>query len=142
MSTWSIPAVKLALVTAMKGALPEQQVEYGVPGDTLDRSVVFVGNVQGATNIPLIQQGRKPREERYEVDIVFQSLVPGGSIQDAEADLFANVSAVDDYFANDPSAGQIVLQAILQDFVLTSGFEAEASWAQCIWKLHVLNRLT
>lgn len=128
-------------MTRFTASLAPIQVTYGLAGDTVDRTTVFVGDVTGRFSIPLLRAGRKPREETYSLDVVFWSLIPGGAVCDAEDDLFSNLQALDDYLADDPSAGGVVLRATLGDFTLRSGNTSKGAYAELQFQVDVLNRL-
>ena len=135
----SIGTVKQAVVDCLTNRLAAQ-VSYGPPGDTVERSTVWVGNVTGNLHIPLLRASRKPREETYALEVVFDAVIPGGEPSDADLEVLTNLQALDDYLADDPS-NPGVLAATLGQFSLIDGLEPQGSWARLTISIDIMNRL-
>jgi hypothetical protein len=106
----TVPAVKAALVTLLTTAINDTtvQVTYGRPADSmLQRECVWVGRATGTDRVPTIKAGRKAREERYAVDVVFWVAKPRGTTQEAETRAFELLESAENVLADDPSLGNL-----------------------------------
>lgn len=108
-TTSTVPAVKTALVTLIGTALSGVQVTYGRPADNkLNRECVYVGEATGAHRIPVYKGTvRKPREERYSVEVVVAVIKARGDVTDSESRAFTLLASVEDVVANDPTLGAV-----------------------------------
>ena len=104
----SVPAVKNALVALLATALPDTQVTYGRPADSmLTRNCVWVGRAAGADRIPVMTAGRKVREQAYNVTVFVWTAKPRGTVEEAEAEAHVLLAGVTDALADDPSLGGV-----------------------------------
>jgi hypothetical protein len=107
-TTSTVPSVKTALVTLIGSALSGIQVTYGRPADDkLNRECVYVAEAIGTHRVPVFKAGRKPREERYSVEVVVAVIKGRGDVTDSESRAFTLLAAVEDAVANDPTLGAV-----------------------------------
>src|ERR1051325_1589894 len=100
----TVPAVKAALVSLISAQLTNVQVSYGRPADSkLARECVYIAEATGEHSIPVFKAGRKPREERYSIEVVVAVIKARGTITTAEARAFTLLAAVEDVVADDPT---------------------------------------
>lgn len=116
----TVPAVKSALVTLLTSQLPGIQVKYGRPADNqLARECVYVAEAVGNHRIPVFKgTGRKPREERYSVEVVVAVIQERGEVSVSEARAFELLEAVENVVADDPTLGGVdgLIHAIAGDW--------------------------
>lgn len=80
---------------------------------------VFIGSVDGESEIPTLKAGRKQRTEDYSVEVVLRSGQPGGSASEVRAvkqTCLGYYAALDDILADDPTLGVDVLWMVLDSF--------------------------
>lgn len=110
-TTTTVPAVKAALVTLLTAEINDTsvQVMHGRSQDNLvkKRQVVVVGSVSYASEIANIKAGRKQRDERYSVEVIFLVAKPRGAPEDAETAVWGLFNALEDVLADDTSLGAI-----------------------------------
>jgi hypothetical protein len=110
-TTSTVPTVKAALVSLLTTAIgnTDVQVMHGRSQDNLikKRQVVVVGAVSYQSEIANIKAGRKQRDERYSVEVLFLVAKPRGLSVDAESAAWALFNELEDVLANDPSLGGI-----------------------------------
>jgi hypothetical protein len=109
MATTSIRSeVKAALVSTITAALPGVQVSQGWPGRGIEPEFVAVANVSGTMSLPLMQAGRKPREDDFVISILIGTAKGGrDTIEEVEARALELLAVVEDALADDPSLGEI-----------------------------------
>lgn len=101
-------SVKSALVSTIAAALPTVQVTQGWPGRAIEPEFVAIANVAGNLSLPLMQAGRKPRDDDFVVTILI-STAKGGRDTFAEVEARAEdlYAVIENALANDPSLGAI-----------------------------------
>jgi hypothetical protein len=83
------------------------QVEYGDPGDTTEQDTVWFGHAPGnGYSIPLMQAGRKQREDLFDLFIFISRANHGESAQVSEAAAAPYFFAVENLFAEDETVGK------------------------------------
>jgi hypothetical protein len=111
-TTSTVPTVKAALVTLLTAAIAgtDVQVMHGRTQDSLvkKRRVVVVGAASPySSEIANIVAGRKQRDERYTVDVLFLVAQPRGKAADAETAAWSMFAVLQDVLADDPSLGGV-----------------------------------
>ncbi len=127
-TTSTIPAVCTAIVTAVTAALPGVQVTDGKPPDSLlARESIFIGDISGTHDIPVMKAGRKQRQEEYEVEVWVWVAKARGTIADTKARAHVLWAALENTLANDPSLTNLdgVLWARMGSFEEQSIYDAE-----------------
>jgi hypothetical protein len=82
------------------------RVEPGYPGDDTGPEAVWVYGLDGELRIPLMQAGRKQRDDRFEIP--FQIAVNNNRDLDTTFQRLTEiVAAIEDVLADDPSLGGI-----------------------------------
>lgn len=109
MATTSIrTTVKERLVTVIAAALPTVQVTQGWPGRGIEAEFVTIADVRGTIELPLLQAGRKARNDDFDVTLLFSTAKNGRTTyQEVEERVEALYAVVEDALANDPSLGSI-----------------------------------
>lgn len=144
-TTSTVPAVKAALRTLILAALPSAQVSYGRPqnGQKL-RAGVYLADVAGDLDIPVMKAGRRTRSEAYTVDVVAAAARPRGTVEEAEADAYALMAAVEDVVANDFTLGLAYIEhaTFKGTFTCQSGYSNEGPICLLVEPVRVVARLT
>lgn len=107
-TTSTVPSVKAALVTQLTTAINSSsvQVSYGRPIQNLvKRQVVVVGNVSYSSDIANQKAGRKQRDERYSIEVLFFVGAARGRAADAETRVWALFASLENILADDPYLG-------------------------------------
>jgi hypothetical protein len=82
------------------------RVEPGYPGDEAGAEAIWVYGLDGELSIPLMQAGRKQRDDRFEIP--FQVAVSlNANLDTTFQRLTEIVAAIEDVLADDPSLGGI-----------------------------------
>lgn len=88
------------------------------PWSTADQ--VFIGGVDGTSEIPTMKAGRKQRNEDYDIDVVFRAANTGGTStggRDAKERCISYFAALDDILADDTTVNSLdILWAVLSTF--------------------------
>lgn len=98
-------AMKAKLVTELTKALPLVAVSNGWPGRNLERDHVWVDRVTGTVEFPLMMAGRKHRDDKFTVRVIFQSSQPGDSIAETDVRAEQLYAALENVIAADPGIG-------------------------------------
>jgi hypothetical protein len=130
----TVPAVKAALFNFFQAspALSGVQVTYSHPGNTLQNSVIYLGDVQGTSHYPTMRAGRKAREEDYILDCWILVADSNSDSISVETTAFTMMGAVEDVIANDPTLGSLdgVKWSELTGFELIIGMDdSRFGWA-------------
>ena len=105
MATGSIRSTfKQALVDSLglQAGLAQVQIQYGWPGDTLEKDSVWLGGCNGQLSIPVLQAGRKQRDDEFTVDVYIATGTRGMTAVEADTKVVEYLSALDSVLANDP----------------------------------------
>lgn len=136
MATSSAPTFRAALLAALQArpALAQVQVAYSHPGDTVDHEAIYLGELRGDSNIPVIRAARKKREERYALDVWFDVAAVGPDAQTASERAWALFGELEDLLAEDPTVGlPAPFRAVLGDFTETLMFdESRRGWGSLL----------
>lgn len=103
-TTSTVTTVKAQLVTSMKAStdMPDWVTYSWAPWGDADQ--VFLGVVDGESNIATIKAGRKHRQETYTVDVVLRAIGQDKTPQSAQAveeRAFGYLAALEDILADD-----------------------------------------
>lgn len=123
-TTSTIPAVCAYLTALMEQAVPGALVADGRPANaSVKRSTVLVGDIRGAKSNPVSKAGRKPRDERYDVDLVILYAPARGTAASARSGAVDILDVLDDLIAEDVHLGDMdgVEHVTLGDFTLEAG---------------------
>lgn len=80
---------------------------------------VFIGSVDGDSQIPTMKAGRKQRTEDYRLEVVLRAGTPAGSASEVRAvknRCLTYYAALDSILADDPTVGEDILWAVLESF--------------------------
>lgn len=108
--------VKLALRDALreKFAGTEVQVSYSMPPH-LDSESIWFGAVRFDQNYPVMQEGRKPRDELGSVSVVLWAGKSGQDPEEADERVAELHAVLEDVIADDVTLGGLVQQAGVND---------------------------
>jgi hypothetical protein len=135
MTTSTVPATKAALVSLLTTAISDSDVfiAQGRPQqDLTERKVISVGSVSYSSEIANQKSGRKQRDERYSVEVVFLVADPAGTAAEAETTVWALFAHLEDVLADDTTLGSVdglawaVLGKVEGDVDVTTG--APVAW--------------
>lgn len=130
------PAFRTALLAALQArpALSALSVTYSHPGDSLEVDAVYLGEVRGTSELPVIRASRKKREERYTLDVWFDVAAVGPDAQTASERAWDLFGELEDILADDPSVGLAApFWAVLGDFTETLMFdEVRRGWGSLL----------
>lgn len=143
-TTSTVPAVCTALVAAIAAALPDTQVTDGQPPpQLLNRESVWVGDITGDHELPVMKAGRKQRQEEYEVELWVWVARARGTTAETKARVQVLWAAVEDTLANDPSLSNLdgVLWARMGSFEERSDYAKEGPWTALRSNVTVAARL-
>lgn len=80
----------------------------GEPGAEVEREHVFVVlPIRGDRHIVFMEAGRKTVEDNFTIPVLFQSAVPGASLEECCARVEAMSNDLLDVLANDPTLGEL-----------------------------------
>ncbi len=99
-----IPAVKARVIALLtdETAFAGLQLSYSQPATRLERSSFWLGETTGRHDISAIRAGRKPRTETFEIDGYIYVWKPSGRPEEAEAEAFTLLAAIEDVLADAP----------------------------------------
>jgi hypothetical protein len=130
------PAFRTALLAALqaKPALAQVQTGYSHPGDTREDESIYLGEVRGSSEIPVIRAARKARQERYTLDVWFDVDAVGPDAETASERVWELYGELEDILADDPSVGlPAPFWAALGDFTETLMFdESRRGWGSLL----------
>lgn len=130
------PTFRSALLAALqaRAALAQVQTGYSHPGDTREDESIYLGEVRGTSEVPLIRAGRKKREERYTLDVWFDVDAVGPDAQTASERAWSLYGELEDILADDPTVGLgAPFWAALGDFTETLMFdESRRGWGSLL----------
>lgn len=139
-TTSSVPTFKAALAAQIQAVLPDLQVEYSMPGDIMERETLYLGDINGAFEIPTMKAGRKTRNENYALAVIIDVVIPGGLAQDAELQAFNYAAKLEDILANNPGA-QGVTSAVAGPFSSQTFLDVDGAACRLVMTIDVTNRL-
>lgn len=121
-TTSTAPTFRAALLAALqaRAALAAVPTFYSHPLDTIEHEAIYLGEVRGDSNIPVLRASRKKREERYTLDVWFDVAAVGPDAQTASERAWALFGELEDVLAEDPTVGlPAPFRAVLGDFTET-----------------------
>jgi hypothetical protein len=130
-ATSTVPAVRARLVALLEAALPDAQISYGHPGDTMDRETIFLGQARGSHSLATVRSGRRTRDEEYTIDVWVATTAVGPTPQEASERAWTLAAELEDVCADDATLGLPgVLWARIDDWQDTPTFDDERrGWA-------------
>lgn len=109
-TTSTFAAFKAALTAAVDG-VADCQVSYRWPGPETEGEGIYLADVDGATDIDSIKEGRKFRIENYSVEFFCQSYTAAPTLADlaaADVRVAELYGFLEDVLADDPTVGGVV----------------------------------
>lgn len=102
----TVAVVKAALVALLEArpGLAGVKVEYGHPGDSTEKELIYFGRAIGTQDINVMREGRKKRDEEYVLDAHIEVLVEGGTQQEADDRALELTAELETALADDPRA--------------------------------------
>lgn len=143
-TTSTVAAVYAALLATFQAALPGVQVVDGRPPDSLvARELVFLGDYDLESGVPVSQPGRKSRDERYTVDVVAFAARPRGTTAQARQRAEELRSACESALAADVTLGGVagLLHATWQGGHGEAGQSKEGPYCVVTAQVRVVARL-
>lgn len=139
-TTSTVSTFNSALKTAID-AQTSTQVDYGWPGDVIEKECIWITETRGTFEIPTLKAGRKSRDEEYEVMVTIDVLKVGGTPAQAEAAAFTHLATIEDILADDPAGVGGVTAAVAGDFYSRIGREDQGSYCRLEFRIRVWARL-
>lgn len=131
-----MPTFRAALLAALqaKPALSQVQTSYSHPGDAREDESIYLGELRGSSEVPVLRASRKKREERYTLDVWIDVDAVGPDAQTASERAWALFGELEDVLADDPSVGLAApFRAVLGDFTETLMFdESRRGWGSLL----------
>lgn len=97
--------VKQWIVDELRNVAPTMNVDSGWPGRNLKRDHAWVDRVTGTVEFNVVMAGRKQRDDKFTVRVIFQASQPGESIAETDERVEAMYAHLEDIFADDPGLG-------------------------------------
>lgn len=141
----TFPSVKTYLKAelAQRSALTGVQIEYGYPGDEIEKECIWLGAVDGNISVPTMMAGRHSRDEAYNIDVIIDVLLEAGTCEEAELRACAFLNDIDNFVAEDLTLEGLVQALTLGDFrVQTLPSSQSGAVSRIQLQLVVSNRLT
>lgn len=141
-TTSTIPAFKSALVTALQTAVTSSvPVDYGHPGDMIEKTAIWVGRVSFNYEIPTMKAGRKARDESYSFPVFIDVLGLGERIEEVELAAFGYMAELEDILADNPGGIASVNYAYLGDGTSISEIYPDGAYCRIEVNVKVDTRL-
>ena len=140
----TFPATKAYLRDELRKikALRGVQVEYGYPGETIEKQCIWLAGVDGSLSVPTMMAGRHSRDEDYAVTILIDVLMQAGTVEEAERKACDFFDAIDNFIAEDLTLDRLVQAAMIADFNVQTVPSSQGGAASRIaFTLRVSNRL-
>lgn len=93
-------AAEDALLGDEEAGIAPVQVSRGMPVE-LERESVWIGGVKGKISTPLMKSGRKARNDKFTITVIFMSAKPGDTETESESRIEGFFSALEDVVAED-----------------------------------------
>lgn len=124
-------AIITNLVAAIAAALPEVDVFGHWPGDELAPETVFVTEVTGTLDVPVMQAGRHQRNDEFIVTWALRAGLPAQTPAEAAERVAAMAGAIDSLIADDSLTGDdtTVVQSWMSDWQHAIALTAEGAVA-------------
>ena len=103
MATTAIRSNVKEWLTTELAAVLSAAVSNGWPGRNLERDHVWIDRVTGTVEFPLMMAGRKSRDDKFTVRVIFQASGPGDTIAETDARAETLYAALENLIAPDPS---------------------------------------
>lgn len=130
------PTFRASLLLAIQArpALSAVQTTYSHPGGSRENECIYLGEVRGTSQIPVMRAARKKREERYTLDVWIDVDAVGPDAQTASERAWALYGELEDILADDPTLGlEAPFRAVLSDYTETLMFdEARRGWGSLL----------
>ena len=117
------------LIDIIRTQFNDLQIEPGFPGDRLEAESVWIDELDGEIEIPVMSAGRKYRDDRF--TIPFEIRVAGKSDLDSTMERLAEIVAgIEDVMADDPGLDDFdgLLSAEVASERMTAGELKGAGW--------------
>lgn len=106
-TTSMVPTVKRRLIELLRAvaAFSKIQIEYSPPGKP-ESETIFLGRTTGAHEVAGFKAGRKPRDERFTMNLHIEVTIPDAEDgAEAEARTFEILTVVENLLAETPRLG-------------------------------------
>jgi hypothetical protein len=96
-------AVRTRLMELLAVALPERDIDYGVPEESFAATKIWVGPLVGRVQIPNQKAARKSRQDDFVIQVMFFVFAEGEGAAEADRQVVADYQALENLLADDPS---------------------------------------
>jgi hypothetical protein len=137
-----------ALVAALraKPVLSGVQVEYGWPGDRIERECIWLGPITGTLQLPLMKAGRMYRDDDWTQQVLVDVMMPAATELREATERVEQLGAVlEGVLADDPTVGVIGItygSVESKDQAGPVWTQGEGPWVQLVYELGFRARLT